>query len=85
MRSCFNFKNNKTIGYLDGCRDIEGCNGNKVYEGLESDLNTVYTCHKCLRDWEIPFAIGTIALNENIKGFETFINANEVDSKFKPW
>lgn len=63
MRTCYNFKNNKTVGYLDGCRDIEGCNKNTWYEGMNSTMSTLYSCHKCAKENEIPFAIGTIIID----------------------
>lgn len=65
MRTCFSFKNNKTIGYLDGCRDIDGCNKSVWYEGMSSTLSSIYSCHKCNKENEIPFGIGTLGLDAN--------------------
>ena len=34
---------------------------------------------------EIPFSLGTIKLNEKVKGFEELVNVNEIDSNNIPW
>lgn len=80
MKTCWNFKNNKTPGYLDACRDIEECRNTTQYEGLDHVLNTIYSCHRCNSVDNIPFSIGTLVLNELTPGLETFVNINEVDN-----
>ena len=71
---CKSFVDKKALGYIDKCSVNKFCS-HEYYNGLNSELNKVFSCHKCLESDEIPFSAGLLEIDQKVEGYERFKTA----------
>lgn len=54
----------------------------EYYNGLNSELNKVFSCHKCLESDQIPFSAGLLEIDQKVEGYERFKTAVQFYSDF---
>jgi hypothetical protein len=82
---CTPYKTNLTQGYLDVCRELETCESEQWFEGLNAQMNSIYSCHSCRDTDQIPFAVGVLSLDLSTPGLEKFTHAKQFDADFIPY
>ena len=71
-RGCTSFQTFHQPAYVNSCSKLEFCEADILYEGLDVQLTSIFSCHKCSSDGLIPFAAVRLDEEGEVEGLRQF-------------